>query len=156
MKGKNVLRRSLFAGLGVLGGSSLVGAKPGASPKPKARPDSNIEVFGAVRLLTTGPEILDDANHTPQGLTDAFINANGFLEIAHTDLVVVGMSAVTPDETLVSRGIMVGNSQGFASGRLTFYDTVSNTTLDLNTAEHYATVAGANCNIWFYARGNAG
>lgn len=147
-------RRSLVRSLGILGGSSLVAAAPGALPEAKARPRRNIEVFGAVRLLTAGPEILDDANHTPKGLTGAFINARGFLEITHKDLVVVGVSAVTADETLVSRGIMVGNSQGFTSGRLTFYDTAKNTTLDLNTAEHYTAVAGANCNVWFYARSN--
>ena len=150
-----MLRRSLFSRLGLLGGSSLFAAVLGGLSKRKPQAGANAEVFGAVRLLTTGPEILDDANHTPQGLTGAFINAKGFLEVTHTDLVVVGLSAVTPDETLVSRGIMVGNSQGFTSGRLTFYDTTKNTVLNLNTAAHYTAVAGANCNIWFYARGNS-
>ena len=131
-------------------------AAPGGPPEAAAHNGRNIEVFGAVRLLTTGPEILDDANHTPQGLIDAFINAKGFLEITHEDLVDVGVSAVTPDETLVSRGIMVGNSQGFTAGRLTFYDTSGRAVLDLNRADHYSVVSGANSNVWFYARGRAG
>lgn len=147
-------RRSIFARLGLLGSASLAALTPGGPRKPKHPQEPDLEVFGVVRLLSDGPDILDDVGHTPRGLTEAFINSKGQLEITHTDLVVVGVSAVTPDETLVGRGMLVGNSQGFASGRLTFYSTVMGSVLDLNNPEHYKAVAGSTSNVWFYARAN--
>jgi hypothetical protein len=138
-------RRGLLAGL--LGGigSVVLTAAP-------AQAQTGVEVYGIIRFPSTGPEVLDDANHTPKGVTGVSITSAGLLEIQHDDLINVGHSQVTVDETLVARTIMVGQSQGFTSATVRFYDSYNTRVLNLSTAADYARISHANANIWFRAQ----
>lgn len=142
-------RRALFATMFGIGASVPFAA---AQSRKRLFSSAAVEVFGIIRFPTSGPIILNDANHTPKGLTGVSILASGLLCVTHTDLVDVGVSFVNPDETLVGKGIMVGNSQGFDEARFQFYDASgSGLALNLNNAAHYAKLAGTSTNIWFGA-----
>lgn len=138
-------RRGLLAGL--LGGIGSVCLT--AAP---AQAQTGVDVYGIIRFPSTGPEVLDDANHTPKGVTGVSITSAGLLEIQHDDLINVGHSHVSVDETLVARTIMVGQSQGFTTATVRFYDSYNTRVLNLNTAADYARISHANANLWFRAQ----
>lgn len=144
----SISRRTFFASL--LGASAAVTVAPAAGHASIS--DPAVEVFGAVRLLTTGPDILNDANHTPYGLTSVEITTTGYLQINHTDLLEVGFASGNADEYLTNKGVTIGISQGFAYARLAFYSSKLGRTLNLNNASDYASIAASTSNIWFYAR----
>lgn len=107
----------------------------------------DVYVYGVVRFPSTGPVVLDDANHTPIGVTDAAINSNGDLVITHTDLVNVGGFTSDSDESLTERGIFCGASQGFSTATLRCFDSKLNRALELDVATDYDRIEGTNANI---------
>lgn len=149
-----ISRRRLFTGpiMGAAAALGIVGltASPPAAQIRLAQ-SATVEVFGIIRLLPGGPEVLDDAGHTPQGVTGVSIHSSGMLEIQHDDLGDVGTSSVTVDETLVGRGIMIGQSQGFTWARVRFYDSYYTKVLDLNDPADYNRVVDSTANVWFRA-----
>lgn len=154
MTNVSVSRRGLFTGLVVGAVASLGAVGLATQPEPTefrlAQADP-VEVYGIIRFPSTGPEVLDDANHTPKGVTGVSITTGGLLEIQHDDLINVGHSSVTVDETLVARSIMVGQSQGFTTATVRFYDSYYTRVLNLSIAADYARISHANANIWFRA-----
>ena len=150
-------RRKFFSSLlgGAAAGTAASTLGGNNLPPAQVTTSGDVEVFGVIRFPSSGPQILNDAGHKPHGLINAFINSNGWLEVTHTNLVRVGVSVVNPDETLVARGIMVGNSQALDAARIRFYETKGNgTALNLNNSSHYKKIAVTNANIWFWSRGN--
>ena len=142
-------RRNLITGL-FAGGFAGAAAAPAAPAS--ARSCTFVEVFGAIRFPSSGPEILDDEGHTPKGLTGVSILSNGYLQISHTDLGVVGVAYANADETLVDRGILAGVSQSYDYARIRFRDLTNKKTLNLSNSADYNRLGGTNANIWFYAR----
>lgn len=154
---KKLSRRGLFAGAAAGAAAALGAVGLTAAPAPipiRLAQTGPVEVYGVIRFPSTGPVVLDDAGHTPKGVTGVSITAGGLLEIHHDDLIDVGTSRVTVDETLAARTIAVGQSQGFTSAKVTFLDVYYMTVLDLNDAADYARICGASSNLWFYAKGN--
>src|SRR5690606_2362756 len=152
---RNLIRAALALPVAAAAGAVGFALNQGQDTSPAGHAQAQsaaVEVFGVVRFPAGGPQILDDTGHTPQGLTSVTIDANGFLQINHTDLQVVGFSSVTVDETLAARGIIAGGSQGFDAVRIKFRDTDSQLALNLNNSTHYSKLGGTNANIWFYAR----
>lgn len=136
--------------------SALIGAGVGTAvlaPQPvqASIADPTVQVFGAIRFLSV-PTILNDAGHTPHGLTSCAINANGTLRINHTNLVEVGWSSIACDETLTLEGLTAGVSQGFTNANVYLYSSKLGRVLDLSDPDDYAIVEGTNRNVWFYAR----
>ena len=146
----SISRRTFFASL--LGASAAVTVAPAAGHASIS--DPAVEVFGAVRILPEpeGPTVLNDANHTPYGLTSVEITTTGYLQINHTDLLEVGFASGNADEYLTNKGITIGISQGFAYARLAFYSSKLGRTLNLNNASDYDSIAASTSNVWFYAR----
>ena len=146
-------RRSFFTGLftgAVAGTAGTVLARPAA--QPAAAHTGIVEVFGVIRFPSGGPVILDDAGHTPQGLSSVQILSSGYLQINHTDLGVVGVAYANADETLADRGILAGVSQSYDYARIRFRDLTNKKTLNLSNSTDYNRLGGTNANIWFYAR----
>lgn len=142
----NMTRRGLF------GLMAVTAASVGLTASPAQAQSGPVEVYGIIRFPSTGPEVLDDANHTPKGVTGVSITSAGLLQIHHDDLINVGHSQVTVDERLVARTIMVGQSQGFTSATIQFYDSYNTRLLNLNVPADYARVSHDSANIWFRAQ----
>lgn len=79
-----------------------------------------VHYFGVVRGVG-GWHILDDAGHTPQGLTGVSVNGSGRLVIAFEPLIEVGTFTITPDETWCGR-YFPGASVGFDKAVVTIRD----------------------------------
>ncbi|WP_329390298.1 hypothetical protein [Streptomyces sp. NBC_01716] len=74
-----------------------------------------------LRNTGDGWHILNDAGHSPSGVTKV-TQRSAYLELTHaTTALKVSSWQVTPDETFAARGVHVGASVGLASTRLFLY-----------------------------------
>jgi hypothetical protein len=119
---------------------------------------TSIPSGGCIRLYDDGPEWHIDPHHQTVGLFDIShpprIDSSGFLVI---DLVnpdgsgentwPVVMMAANPDETLVTRWITGGCSNGGPIMRIRLVHKDLGP-LDLTRPDHYAIVAGKYSNLW--------
>lgn len=111
-------------------------------------PNNQTEIrYGAIRLLSTGPEILHDASHVSVGLVSVSIDSAGYLVVQHDGSLPVGAVIYGPDETLAGRGVIPGASEGGLVSKIKVYR-IGTGLLNLNNPAHYALVAGPTCNLW--------
>lgn len=78
---------------------------------------------GAIRLLHTGPVVLDGPSHHAAGITSVEINSSGDLEIRHDPGGVIISITAAIDETLALRGILAGASGGAGRTVVRLYST---------------------------------
>lgn len=111
-------------------------------------PDTTYKfIYGVVRLLSTGPEILHDGNHVSNGIQSTEINGStGYLDVHHDGTLPVGIVQVTVDETLASRGIICGASGGASTVRIRFWE--NGAVLDPRASSDYDKLSGSSSNIW--------
>lgn len=98
-----------------------------------------------IRLLSTGPAVLDDANHacSPR-VTAVSVSAGGDLVVTHDPIAQVVACTVAIDETLAGRGVIAGASAGLTSTVIRFYSTVSHAVVRADSAA----VTGSSSNIF--------
>lgn len=96
-----------------------------------------------VRLLSTGPVLLNDANHhcSPR-FTSATVDAQGQLIISYPEVSQVVTCVVEEDETLVDRNVMAGASVGKT------YTVVKFATAGTVVSALSSTVTGSSSNIF--------
>lgn len=100
-----------------------------------------------VRFPDTGPEILDDAGHTPIGLFGVVdIDPAGWLRIQTEDVRPIGSTIVEEDETLTARGIEGGPRTGATQTTILF--TKDGAPLDLNDPVHWSYIKGSLANVY--------
>lgn len=90
-----------------LGLSFIFGAAAAAAATivpAQAAADTPVHSYGIVRVSAGGVwQILDDAAHTPQGLTGVTCNGGGDLVVAMDPVAEVGVASTSPDETYAGR-----------------------------------------------------
>lgn len=94
---------------------------PVQTPPQQTVTSTTVHYYGIARVGPSGWFILDDANHTPSGLTSAYcMPTTGELQIAYqTPLVEVGVAQVSVDETYAGK-VVVGASVGLPFIYITF------------------------------------
>jgi hypothetical protein len=95
---------------------------PGAVMSPDGGPDLLVDGC-IVRLLSTGPVILDDANHHCSPRVTGVSVVGNDLHIAHDPVTEIVSASVSIDETLTQRGVIAGASAGFSVTVVRFFDT---------------------------------
>jgi hypothetical protein len=106
-----------------------------------------MEIYGGIiRLLSTGPVILNDANHAASPrITGVSVDAaSGNLIITHDPVLKVISGVITIDETLAGRGIIAGASVGLSQTIVVFYSTVTHSHVRADSAA----VTGSSSNIF--------
>ncbi len=99
--------------------SALTAAQGGTGKRYKI-------IAGVLRNTGAGWFVLDDATHTPIGITGITENANGSLTIAHNvGATVVSSLVVVPDETFASIGLWCGASVSASSSTIFMYAPLS-------------------------------
>ena len=104
---------------------------------------------------------VDEGHHTV-GINprkDPVIDAAGFITFrfsSNTDPVPVIATSATPDETLVSRGISAGVSNGTHLIRIRLYDSKLDRPLNMNNRADARRVASPVSNLWFLGTNNVG
>ncbi|MET4925457.1 hypothetical protein P3L51_24410 [Streptomyces sp. PSRA5] len=89
-----------------------------------------------------GWKILNDAGHSPSGITGVITHPDR-LELTHADTAAKVLSVqVKPDEYLTARAYRCGESVGLAASRIYLYKGTSTTPLSP------ATVVAATGNLW--------
>ena len=107
-------------------------------------PDNRLVIRGcAVRLEDNGPYLLANSAHFCTGLTKVRYT-DGWLEVISDSKLPVVSIAVSPDESLVARGILAGASGGGVRTRIRFYSTRTQRVVRADSpALHCPT-----CNVW--------
>jgi hypothetical protein len=103
-------------------------------------------VNGNGTFTSGGPYIHANTAHIAVGVTGVSVQNDGDLEVTTDGMSPVVSCAVSPDETLSSRGIMGGASVG-TSTILRFYKSGVGR-LYLNQQTHWDYIAGTLANVW--------
>jgi hypothetical protein len=155
--------------LGKVAGQVSVGWTKAADVGPDGEVviDPGIDALGAYRDLATSdadtvqggcvvrfedgrPRIHANPSHRCVGVKSVGVTSTGRLRVELSDEQrgsVVNAQA-DPDETLTSRGIILGTSGGVSYFEHQFYDSRLNRPLNLNWTTDRGRVAGANSNVW--------
>jgi hypothetical protein len=98
-----------------------------------------------VRLLSTGPVVLDDASHHCSPRVTGVSVVGNDLHIAHDPVTEIVSASVSIDETLTQRGVIAGASAGFSVTVVRFFDTDNNGDV---VAADSGNVTGSTSNIF--------
>lgn len=117
-----------------------------ASSEPEASTtEAATLVTGCViRFTSTGPAILDDANHRCTGATSVSVLTNGDLQIRTPRSGPIVSLTADEDETLTTRGIMAGASGQGEVTIVRFYSTRTGSAVRADST----TLQGSTSNIW--------
>lgn len=116
-----------------------------------------IRLYPASPLGTPRPQWHVDEGHHTVGINYANNNSNpdrpridesGFLVFNTLNRSPIISATAAMDETLSSKGILAGISNGTYLVRIRFYDTKLGRPLDLNVESDYARLAGPYNNVW--------
>ena len=95
---------------------------------------------------TGAPRVHANAQHISVGVRDITVTDRG-VEISHDGGPIVSM-VVTPDETLIERGLKFGLSGGGGNTVLRIWDEKASRYLDLRKSADWDRVRGPYCNLW--------
>jgi|1186.fasta_scaffold499217_1 hypothetical protein len=97
----------------------------------------------AVRLEDSGPYLLANSTHFCTGFSHVRY-VNGWLEVTSDSKLPVVSIAVSPDESLVARGILAGASGGGKRTVIRFYSTRTQRIMPAESSEIHC----RTCNVW--------